>query len=86
MEDDRPNPDRLLEQVKTEKKEEEKAKKGKLKIFFGYAAGVGKTYAMLEAAHKAAERGIDVVAGIYRTTCPTGDHCAYGGAFSAAGS
>lgn len=63
MEDDRPNPDRLLEQVKTEKKEEEKAKKGKLKIFFGYAAGVGKTYAMLEAAHKAAEKGIDVVAG-----------------------
>ena len=37
--------------------------KGKLKIFFGYAAGVGKTYAMLEAAHQAAEQGIDVVIG-----------------------
>ena len=38
-------------------------KVGKLKIFFGYAAGVGKTYAMLQAAHQAKERGIDVVAG-----------------------
>lgn len=36
---------------------------GKLKIFFGYAAGVGKTYAMLEAAHQAKREGIDVVAG-----------------------
>ena len=37
--------------------------RGKLKIFFGYAAGVGKTYAMLQAAHQARKRGIDVVAG-----------------------
>jgi len=37
--------------------------KGNLKIFFGYAAGVGKTYAMLQAAHGAQKRGIDVVAG-----------------------
>lgn len=36
---------------------------GKLKIFFGYAAGVGKTYAMLEAAHAAKKSGIDVVLG-----------------------
>lgn len=36
---------------------------GKLKIFFGYAAGVGKTYAMLKAAHQAQEEGIDVVVG-----------------------
>lgn len=36
---------------------------GKLKIFFGYAAGVGKTYAMLEAAHQAQEEGMDVVVG-----------------------
>lgn len=36
---------------------------GKLKIFFGYAAGVGKTYAMLEAAHRARASGADVVAG-----------------------
>ena len=36
---------------------------GKLKIFFGYAAGVGKTYAMLEAAHQAQKEGIDIVVG-----------------------
>lgn len=38
-------------------------KRGKLKIFFGYADGAGKTYAMLQAAHQAKERGIDVAAG-----------------------
>ena len=37
--------------------------RGKLKIFFGYAPGVGKTYAMLEAARQAKKRGIDVVVG-----------------------
>ena len=36
---------------------------GRLKIFFGYAAGVGKTYAMLEAAHQLQKEGIDVVVG-----------------------
>ena len=36
---------------------------GKLKIFFGYAGGVGKTYAMLEAAHQAQKEGMDVVVG-----------------------
>ena len=36
---------------------------GRLKIFFGYAAGVGKTYAMLEAAHQAQKEGVDVVVG-----------------------
>ena len=45
--DNRPDPDRLLKQVESE---EQNRKKGKLKIFFGYAAGVGKTYAMLQAA------------------------------------
>lgn len=43
--------------------EKNKQKMGKLKIFFGYAAGVGKTYAMLKAAHTAKKAGIDVVAG-----------------------
>lgn len=44
---------------------------GKLKIFFGYAAGVGKTYAMLEAAHRAKAQGIDVVVGyVERHTRP----------------
>lgn len=44
-------------------KEEQTLNHGHLKIFFGYAAGVGKTYAMLKAAHSAKRRGIDVVAG-----------------------
>ena len=44
---------------------------GRLKIFFGYAAGVGKTYAMLEAAHQAQKEGIDVVVGyVERHTRP----------------
>lgn len=38
--------------------------RGHLKIFFGYASGVGKTYAMLKAAHAAKQRGVDVVAGL----------------------
>ncbi|PWX62997.1 histidine kinase, partial [Clostridium perfringens] len=44
-------------------KNEKDSKRGKLKIFFGYAAGVGKTYAMLEAAHSAIAMGLDVVVG-----------------------
>ena len=55
---ERPNPDDVLKAISKEHK-----KNGKLKIFFGYAAGVGKTFAMLEAAHKSKESGIDVVAG-----------------------
>lgn len=47
------------------------SKKGRLKIFFGYAAGVGKTYAMLEAAHRAQNQGVDVLVGyIERHTRP----------------
>ena len=57
----RPDPDRLLHQVQRE--DAPPAGRGRLKIFFGYAAGVGKTYAMLEAAHHAKEMGVDVVAG-----------------------
>ena len=60
MNKDRPNPDELLARVQAE---EVKLKRGKLKIFFGMAPGVGKTYAMLEAARKACEEGIDVVVG-----------------------
>ena len=60
MEIPRQNPDQLLKAIR---KEESNEGYGKLKIFFGYAAGVGKTYAMLEAAHQAKQKGIDVVAG-----------------------
>ena len=59
MTDQRPDPDALLRELKLK----EETRTGKLKIFFGYAAGVGKTYAMLEAAHHAKEMGVDVVAG-----------------------
>ena len=47
MTDGRRDPDELLKQVE---EEERRAKRGKLVIFFGAAPGVGKTYAMLEAA------------------------------------
>lgn len=59
MDQDRPDPDDLLRIVK----KNELSPSGKLKIFFGYAAGVGKTYSMLMAAHAAKKTGIDVVAG-----------------------
>ena len=60
MEDNRQKPEQLLQVVN---REESEKGRGHLKIFFGYAAGVGKTYAMLQAAHAAQQRGIDVVAG-----------------------
>ena len=60
----RPDPDQLLKQAEAE---EQAAKRGKLKIFLGYAAGVGKTFAMLEAAHQRRAQGIDVVVGYIET-------------------
>src|SRR2546428_3071477 len=56
----RPDPDALLARVQ---REEAKAKRGKLKVFFGATAGVGKTYAMLEDARALKTRGVDVVVG-----------------------
>lgn len=60
MSESRQNPDALLKAIHDEQKDNTA---GHLKIFFGYAAGVGKTYAMLRAAHVAKKNGIDVVAG-----------------------
>lgn len=60
MDETRQSPEQILKQIE---KEEQTLNRGHLKIFFGYAAGVGKTYAMLKAAHSAKRRGIDVVAG-----------------------
>ena len=60
----RPDPDLLLKKI-TQK--EDKSTKGRLKIFFGMCAGVGKTYSMLEAAQKAKADGVDVVIGIVET-------------------
>lgn len=62
--DGRVDPDALLKAIEHDADgDEEHARRGHLKIFFGYAAGVGKTYAMLQAAHAAKRRGVDVVAG-----------------------
>jgi two-component system sensor histidine kinase KdpD len=60
MIDQRPDPDALLERVQAE---EARRGRGLLKIFFGYAAGVGKTYAMLQAARRAIAAGREVVVG-----------------------
>ncbi len=65
MNDDRrPDPDALLAAVQHQ---EAKQSHGKLKIFFGMSAGVGKTYAMLEAAKQRLADGVDVVIGIVET-------------------
>ncbi len=58
--DSRPDPEELLERVK---REEQVQARGKLKIFFGYAAGVGKTYSMLDSALSQKKAGTDVVIG-----------------------
>ena len=60
MDEIRQSPEQILKQIE---KEAKNLNRGHLKIFFGYAAGVGKTYAMLKAAHSAKRRGIDVVVG-----------------------
>ncbi len=60
----RPDPDELLARLKAE---EQQQARGRLKIFLGYVAGVGKTYAMLEAAHQRLKEGVDVVVGYIET-------------------
>lgn len=58
MSDGRPNPDELLKAVQGQENE-----RGKLKVFLGASAGVGKTYAMLTEAHERRKRGQDIVIG-----------------------
>ena len=60
----RPDPDALLRQVQ---QEEARARHGKLKIFFGASAGVGKTYAMLGAARAARDQGTTLIVGLVET-------------------
>jgi len=60
----RPDPDALLARVQGE---ERQSRRGKLKIFLGYVAGVGKTYGMLKAAHLRRLEGIDVKPGYVET-------------------
>src|SRR5580698_2083788 len=60
----RPNPDLLLARVN---QQERQAQRGKLRIYFGSSAGVGKTYAMLVAARKLASEGRVVLIGVVET-------------------
>ncbi|MEX3981176.1 DUF4118 domain-containing protein [Paraburkholderia sp. EG287A] len=60
----RPDPDELLDRMQ---RDEEKSQRGRLKIFFGASAGVGKTFAMLQAARRRKDEGADVVVGIVET-------------------
>jgi len=62
--EDRPNPDELLASLN---QEEEKSKRGKLKIFFGMCAGVGKTFTMLQTAQSEKQKGVDIIIGYIET-------------------
>lgn len=62
MNERRPDPDELLKNIQAEE-----TRRGRLKIFLGYVAGVGKTYAMLEAAHQRKAQGVDVIVGYIET-------------------
>lgn len=62
--DERPDPDELLASLRLE---EEKSRRGRLKIFFGMCAGVGKTFTMLETARAEKNKGCDIVIGIVET-------------------
>src|SRR5262249_5843423 len=61
---DRPDPDAFLRRVEAEEQREQRAK---LKVFFGFAPGVGKTYAMLESRQRLRAQGVDVVVGYIET-------------------
>lgn len=61
---ERPDPDELLDKLQ---RDEAREQRGRLKIFFGACAGVGKTFAMLQAARKLREEGADVVVGVLET-------------------
>jgi two-component system, OmpR family, sensor histidine kinase KdpD len=63
-EENRPDPDEILAALHDE---DEKIKRGKLKIFFGMCAGVGKTYTMLQAAHAEKAKKCDIVIGYVET-------------------
>lgn len=60
----RPDPDQLLSQLQHA---EQRAQRGRLKIFFGACAGVGKTYAMLQAAQQQQKLGVKVLVGVLET-------------------
>lgn len=62
----RGDPDAILQRIREEEEAGEAERfegRGRLKVFFGYAAGVGKTFAMLAEAHRVQDEGVDVVVG-----------------------
>lgn len=65
--DNRPNPEEFLKRIHEEEENESSNKKGHLKIFLGFCAGVGKTYHMLEETRLAVENGINTVIGVVET-------------------
>ena len=60
----RPNPDQLLAQMQAE---DARARRGRLRVYFGASAGVGKTYAMLSAAQRERKAGREVLVGVVET-------------------
>jgi two-component system sensor histidine kinase KdpD len=72
----RPDPDQLLELAADE---ERRRDRGRLRVFLGYAAGVGKTYAMLEAAQRRRADGVDLVVALVETHGRTETEALLGG-------
>ena len=64
MTPERPDPESLLHRARAE---EERKTRAKLRVFFGFAPGVGKTYAMLESAQRLVAQGVDLVVGAVET-------------------
>lgn len=67
QDESRPDPNLLLRALRSDPNQRKNSKRGHLKIFLGMSAGVGKTYAMLRAAHELKSEGIDVLIGIVET-------------------
>lgn len=68
MDDNRPDPEELLRRIEAQEEESDrKSSSGRLKIFLGFCAGVGKTYTMLEETRTAVQNGIDAQIGIVET-------------------
>src|SRR5437764_11129442 len=58
--DDRPSPEKFLSLIRAQQR-------GRLKVYLGFAPGVGKTYEMLQEAQRLKRQGVDVVIGIIET-------------------
>src|SRR5437868_10633970 len=58
--DERPPPEKFLSLIRQQQR-------GRLKIYLGFAAGVGKTYEMLQEGHRLKRQGVDVVVGVVET-------------------